>query len=183
MNNHAYTIEAILFALGKPMTYQELSNKSGLSAQETKEAIASLRERQGGVVLIDDGHTVVLRIAGALAPIIETIQTEEYARDIGKAGLETLAAVLYKGPLSRSEIDFIRGVNSSQTLRTLVMRGLLRKVPHPRHQRSFLFEPTTELLAHLGITDTAALPHYDTIREKLTALQAAYETQTAEHTV
>ncbi len=174
--NQTQIIEAILFSLGKPLTPQELAKISSLTASEVEGALRALSiKEKSGIVLVNDGRTVELRVAPVVSPLIEKIKAEEYTRDIGKAGLETLAAILYKGPLSRSEIDFIRGVNSSQTLRTLVMRGLVRKVSHPHHQRSFLFEPTTELLAHMGITTLMELPQYEGVKQKLQQLQEAYE--------
>ncbi len=127
-----------------------------------------------GVVVVDDGREVELRVAGAAAAVVEQVRRDEYNRDVGRAGQETLAAVLYRGPLTRAEVDFIRGVNSSQTLRTLTMRGLLRKVPNPKDERSFLYEPTTELLSSLGANSIKALPDYAAVREKLLALETAY---------
>ncbi len=128
----------------------------------------------GGVVCVDDGRAVELRVAPAAAKLVEEMRKEDLSRDIGRAGLETLSAILYRRPLTRSEIDFIRGVNSSQILRTLVMRGLVRKVPNPKDERSFLYEPTTELLSQLGVARASELPEYETVRSKLTELEAAY---------
>ena len=88
--------------------------------------------------------------------------------------MEALSAVLYRGPLSRAGIDFIRGVNSSQTLRTLTLRGLLRRIPNPKDERSFLYEPTTELLAELGVSRLQDLPDYAQVRDKLRQLEEAY---------
>src|SRR6185295_5857915 len=100
-------------------------------------------------------------------------------REVGRAGQEVLSAVLYRGPLTRSEIDFIRGVNSSQTLRTLTMRGLVRKVQNPKDSRSFLYEATTELLATLGVARARDLPDYAEVREKLSKLEEAYRQKEA----
>lgn len=177
----AQQIEALLFALGKPLSYAELAKMLGVSAAEIQEAAALLRHAEDrGVAVVDDGKTLELRVAGAAAEAIERVRKEEYDRDIGKAGLEALAILLYRGPSTRAEIDFIRGVNSSQTLRTLSVRGLVRKIPNPRDERSFLYEPTTELLAELGATNAAALPEYEQVREKLAALEAAYRQAEAE---
>jgi len=167
-------IEALLFALGRPLSRSELQKMLGCSAQELDAALSTLTKKDGGVVVVDDGREVELRAAPATSEIIERIRKEEYSREIGKAGLEALSAILYRGPLSRSEIDFIRGVNSSQTLRTLAMRGLIRRVPNPKDERSFLYEPTTELLAQLGVRSAQDLPDYAQVREKLSALEAAY---------
>jgi segregation and condensation protein B len=115
-----------------------------------------------------------LRTVSAAADLIEKVRKDEYAREVGKAGQEVLAAVIYRGPLTRSEIDFIRGVNSSQTLRTLTMRGLVRKLPNPKDSRSFLYESTTELLATIGVQRAQDLPDYAEVRDKLSKLEEAY---------
>lgn len=171
----AAKLEALLFALGRPLARAELGNMLGAEAADINNAITLLQEHpRGGIALVDDGKEVELRVAGESAPLIETIRKGEYNRDIGKAGLEVLAAILYRGPLSRSEIDFIRGVNSSQTLRTLTLRGLVRRIPNPRDERSFLYEPTTELMADLGVTRAQDLPDYAEVRQKLESLEQAY---------
>jgi segregation and condensation protein B len=177
----ASKIEALLFALGRPLSRSELSVMLGVGVVEVNAALENLAQsRQGGIVIVDDGSEVELRIAPESTSLIEKIRKEEYSRDIGKAGLEALAAVLYRGPLTRSEIDFIRGVNSSQTLRTLTLRGLVRRVPNPKDERSFLYEATTEVLAELGVTRPQDLPDYATVKEKLRTLEEAYRSKQTE---
>ena len=167
-------IEALLFALGRPISRSELIKLVAARPEQIEDALARLKARSDGIILVDDGVEVELRVGSGNAALIEKVRKEEYSRDIGKAGLEALSAVLYRGPLTRSEIDFIRGVNSSQTLRTLTLRGLVRKVPNPKDERSFLYEPTTELLAQLGISRVQDLPDYAEVRQKLQQLEEAY---------
>lgn len=169
-------IEALLFALGGPVSKKELAKKLGEEEAHIAQALLALQtSMQGrGLVLVDDGREVELRTSPETSAKIEELQKDEFSRDIGRAGLEVLAAVLYRGPLSRSEIDFIRGVNSSQTVRTLLMRGFVRKVPNPSDERSFLYEPTTEILSSLGAVSMHDLPGYAEVRSKLTALEDAY---------
>ena len=168
-------IEALLFALGRPMSRKELAALLGVEVAAVARGIAELQQRgDRGIVCVDDGGEVELRVAPQAAKLVESVRKDEFTREIGKAGSETLAAVLYRGPLTRSEIDFIRGVNSSQTIRTLLMRGLLRRVPNPRDERSFLYEPTTELMAQLGLANRKDLPDYTDVRSKLSALEEAY---------
>ncbi len=177
MNEHelAQHIEALLFAVGRPMSRTELMQKLGCTTEALEQAAALLRTREGsGIACVDDGTMLELRVGSAAAPLVETIRKDELSREVGKAGLEALSAILYRGPLTRSEIDFIRGVNSSQTLRTLLMRGLVRKVANPKDERSVLYEPTTELLAQLGIEHRDELPEFESVRTKLTELEAAY---------
>ncbi len=175
-NQVAAHIEALLFALGKPMSRQALTETLGVEAHLVDAALEVLRQAAPGrgIVVVDDGKILELRTAPEASELIERVRREENAREIGRAGLEVLAAILYRGPLTRSEIDFIRGVNSSQTLRTLTMRGLVRKIGNPKDERSFLYEATTELLSALGVTHPIDLPDQAATREKLTVLEAAY---------
>ncbi|MES2203564.1 MAG: SMC-Scp complex subunit ScpB [Patescibacteria group bacterium] len=175
-------IEALLFALGRPLSRAELVKYLDIPRDGLEAAIESLTTSLAGrgVALVDDGKEISLRVGGSAAELVETVRKDEYNRDIGKAGLETLAAVLYRGPLTRAEVDFIRGVNSSQTLRTLTMRGLLRRIPNPRDERSYLYEPTTELLATLSVGSVKELPEYTEVKVKLAKLEEAYRTVQAE---
>jgi segregation and condensation protein B len=180
-NDLSSKIEALLFALGRPLSRKELVKMLSVSEEEISAAIPLLLDsKQGGIALVDDGNEVELRTSAESSTLIEKIRKEEYSREIGKAGLEALSAVLYRGPLTRSEIDFIRGVNSSQTIRTLTLRGLVRKVPNPKDERSFLYEPTTELLSELGVTRAQELPDYADVRQKLQALEEAYRQKQSE---
>lgn len=173
----AQHIEALLFALGRPVSRKELAEMLAVNAEAVDAALGALKGAQAsrGVQCVDDGKEVELRATPEAAALIERVRKEEFSREIGRAGSETLAAILYRGPLTRSEIDFIRGVNSSQTIRTLLMRGLLRRIPNPKDERSFLYEPTTELLAELGITHQDELPEYESVRAKLAQLEEAYK--------
>ncbi|OGC88853.1 hypothetical protein A2419_02385 [Candidatus Adlerbacteria bacterium RIFOXYC1_FULL_48_26] len=181
MNDLQNKIEGLLFALGRPVSYIELAKILATDVGAIADAVRILRDarQNSGIVLVDDGKMLELRASQAAAEVIEQIRREEYSREIGKAGLETLATVMYRGPLSRSEIDFIRGVNSSQTLRTLLMRGLVRRIPNPRDERSFLYEVTTEVLAQLGLQDLRDLPDYADVKDKLSALEESYRNANA----
>lgn len=175
----ALNIEALLFALGRPLSRAELQKMLKASPEALAAAIAQLAGERGGVVLVDDGTTLELRTAPEASEAVERVRKDEYSREVGRAGLEALAAILY-GPkagrdgLTRTEIDFIRGVNSSQTLRTLAMRGLIRKMPNPKDERSFLYQPTTELLSSLGVAHLSDLPDYETVRQKLSELERSF---------
>jgi segregation and condensation protein B len=85
-----------------------------------------------------------------------------------KSSLETLSIVLYKNGVSRSEIDYIRGVNSSFILRNLIVRGLIEKITDPKDSRRLLYRPTFDALSFMGITSIEQLPNYS---EVITQLQ------------
>ncbi len=175
-------IEALLFVEGSAMKKAELAKLLAVELPMLDSALVSLKNALSdrGITLLDDGTHVELRTAPEVAEKIEALRREELSRDIGRAGLEVLASIMYRGPLTRAEIDFIRGVNSSQTLRTLLMRGLIRKVPNPKDERSFLYEPTTETLGHMGIVSVTELPEYEQVKTKLAELEEAYKRKEGE---
>lgn len=172
-------LEALLFYKNEPVTFSWLAKTLNMPENILRDIVEELRvefgERGLRIVLTED--TIALRSAPAFSELIEQLSREELEKDIGKAGLETLAIVLYHGPTSRAEIDFIRGVNASYIVRHLLSRGLIEKTRHPNDSRKYLYKPTTELLAHLGISHVSELPNYDEIRARLTELEQAYREQ------
>ena len=176
MRQRAAKIEALLFALGKPLARVELAAMLSVSAEEIEQALTLLveqgKENDRGIVLVDDGQHVELRTAPAAAELIEKVRREEFSRELGRSGAEVIAILLYQGLATRTQIDFIRGVNSSQALRTLSVRGLVRKAASPNSQRSMAYELTTDALAALGISRFLEAPEFEEIREKLNGLQA-----------
>jgi segregation and condensation protein B len=168
MTNLEQKIEAILLFKNEPMELKEFSKLLGVSIEDVTAAIDNLRDRykDRGIVLVSTGEEVSLGTHPSLSPLIEEIQKEELSRDIGRAGLETLAIVLYKGPVSRREIDYIRGVNSGFILRNLLIRGLVERT-EMSGERSYSYKPTLKLLEHLGVQSREELPEFSTAYKKL----------------
>jgi len=162
-------VEAVLFYKTEPVAKKELCSFLATSSDEIERALAMLRSRleAGATRVIDTGEIVQLVSAPEVAELLEKLHKEELAREIGKAGVETLAIVLYRGPVSRAQIDFIRGVNSSFILRNLQIRGLVERIAHPKDAHSFQYAATPALYAHLGITKKEALPEYASIMNEI----------------
>ena len=167
--NHESRIEAILLFKNEPVSLKELSKSLNISLDETQLAINNLQKKyeDSGIVIVTDGEVASFGTHPSLSSFIEEIQKEEVSRELGKAGLETLSIVLYKHPVSRREIDYIRGVNSSYILRSLMMRGLVERVDTTAGERSYSYKPTLELLRHLGITKKEDLPNYEEALAKM----------------
>jgi segregation and condensation protein B len=172
-------IEAILFYYAEPLTLRKLAATLKRGEDEVRTALLILEERlnTSGIRLLRNNDTVLLGTAPDASALIEAITKDELSKDLSKSALETLAIVLYKGPLTRSEIDYIRGVNSTFILRNLLIRGLIEKVENPEDQRSFLYRSTFALLEYMGITNKDELPEYT---ETLTALEKFIHTKTEE---
>lgn len=175
MNTEAL-MEAILFFKGEPMTIAELSSAGKKDAVEVSVALdaLALSLTARGVRLVREGETVMLATAPEAAALIEEMRKVELERDLGKAALETLTIILYRGPIGKSDIDYIRGVNSGSMLRALMIRGLVQREPHPTDKRAFVYRPTVELLAHLGIGTVEELPEYETVRKEVESFQKEF---------
>ncbi|MEX2013523.1 MAG: SMC-Scp complex subunit ScpB [Parcubacteria group bacterium] len=154
-------IEAILFFKNEPVSVSELAKLTGGKPAEVETALASLRAfyEDRGVVVLSDGAFVGFGTHPNMSELILNLQKEEISRELGRAGLETLAIILYKGPISRREIDHIRGVNSGFILRILLVRGLIERAEST--ERSYSYKATLKLMAYLGITRLQDLPEYE----------------------
>ncbi len=153
-----------------------LEKALGCTADEVRDALESLSVALAGtgLTLVRSDTEAVLAVAPVATEVVTKKATEEYGRDIGDAGLEVLTIVLYEGASTRAQIDYIRGVNSSSTLRNLLTRGLIERSGNPEDGREFIYRPTTELLAHLGATDRTALPEHGTISAELSSFKASH---------
>ena len=174
-------IEGVLFYKAEPMTKQELGSLFSVDEHTINMACDalhnSLQDRNGGVRLMITTTDVQLVTAPELSETIDLLRKEELKRDIGKAGAETLAIILYRGPVTRAEIDMIRGVNSTFILRNLLIRGLIDRIAHPTDKRQFQYQITTNLLAHLGITKKEELPDFATIADEIERYEKEHHAQ------
>lgn len=177
MKNLETQIEAILLFKNEPLSFSVLSKILNVSLDEVKATISSLQifYKNRGIILITEGDKIAFGTSPEVSELIESIQKEEFSRDLGKAGLETLSIILYKGPISRKEIDNIRGVNSGFIIRNLLIRGLVEKGESEVGERSFSYKPTIELLRYLGITKREDLPEFNTAFSKLEAFSQKEE--------
>lgn len=170
----AQKIEAVLFWKAEPVTIKKLAQLLDADVKSVKVGLVELEKiLQGrGVTLVQTDYEVMLGTAKELSPLIERLTKDELTRDLGRAGLETLSVVLYQGPISRSNIDYIRGVNSQFILRSLLIRGLVERVDNPADARSYLYKPSLDLLSHLGISKITELPEYGAVRKDIESFKA-----------
>jgi len=155
-------IEAILFWKGEPMSRKKLAEILNANQIEINEGLEKLKINleSRGIVLIEKDNDVTLGTSPELSALIENLQKEELNKDLSKASLETLSIVLYKNGVSRAEIDYIRGVNSSFTLRALSVRGLVEKTTDPKDNRRYVYKPSFELMSFMGIKSVEELPDF-----------------------
>jgi len=162
-------IEAILFWKGEPLSRKKLAEILKVGQTEINEGIEKLKvSLQGrGIVLQEKDNDITLGTAPEFSGLIENLQKEELNKDLSKASLETLSIVLYKNGVSRAEIDYIRGVNSSFTLRALAIRGLVEKITDPNDNRRYVYRPSFELLSFMGVKSVEELPGYNEVNNDI----------------
>src|SRR3990172_7767665 len=149
-------IEALLFVAGEPMSPEKLSKLLKKDKEEIKKALGTLGDN-----LLERGIRV-------------SRNNNEYilitAPELSGATLETLAVIVYKGSLSRAKIDYIRGVNSSFTVRNLMIRGLVERKPDPDDSRSWLYSPSFDFLKYMGIERIENLAGYEDFKKEMDEL-------------
>lgn len=159
---HSALLEAVLFASGEAIERSRLAKLLDLTPSDlaiaAEELSASLEGR--GLALIETEKELELRTAPHASSIIKKLRESELSRDLGKASLETLAMILYRGSATRGEIDWVRGVNSGAAIRSLTLRGLIERTEDATDKRRARYNPTVDALAHLGVTKKEELPRF-----------------------
>jgi segregation and condensation protein B len=176
MTPHASQLESILFFKGEPVSARELASILSISEKEVHAAALELQEHlsreKRGVRLMENDGAYMLATAPEMSSRIEALVKEDLQKELGKAGMETLAIVLYYGPVTRAKIDYVRGVNSSFSVRALAIRGLIDRNEHPSDQRSFIYTPSFKLLSYLGVEKVSDLPEYAALKEEIAQFEA-----------
>ena len=153
-------IEALLFASGESLEKKQLIKLLGLTEKELTTALGALTDslKERGIALVETATEVELRTSAEAAAIVKKLRESELSRDLGPASLETLAVIAYQDGATRSDIDWVRGVNSSASLRTLLLRGLIKGREDERDKRRIRYSLTTDAFGHLGVSRASDLP-------------------------
>lgn len=178
-NSLSSQIEALLFHTGEPMDITELADACDVDADRVHEALAALESEleDRGLTLVRSDSSVQLRTGDQFADLIKQFRENRINTDLTSAQSEALAVIAYIQPVSKPDIDFIRGVNSRTVLRNLQTRGLINK---QQQNKKTHYKLTTDALAHLGISKASELPQYEKTQNKLTEFISAAEDEGAE---
>ena len=162
-------IESLLFVSNKPLSLKQLAKFSGGSESDVKESLDQLINMRAGsgVVLLDAPDGYQLATNSANSEIVKDFLNADLRESLTEATVEVLAIIAYRQPISKAEIESIRGVNSQYSLRALLMRGLIEKIPNPNDARGSLYQVTTEFLQQMGITSVNDLPDFAELVSKI----------------
>jgi segregation and condensation protein B len=158
-------IEAILFAGAKPYGVKRLAEFLDASQKEVEEALTELDERlkETGIMLQRSGSEVQLVTQPQFADEVKQVAREEVIGELTRPSLEALTILAYRGPLTRPEIEQIRGVHSSLILRNLQLRGLVEEMEEVRLGQP-VYAVTFDFIRHLGLKSLEDLPQYEELR-------------------
>ncbi len=164
----AQKLESLLFASGDPLSHNTIMDLLDINPTTLKKSIDELESMlQGhGLVLVSDNNTLSLATAQTSSEVVEKMRKSELEKPLGKAGLETLATVLYRGPVTKADIDYIRGVDSGSIVRNLMMRGLIER-KEKEGMRGYIYIHTIDALRFLGFSHVKDLPGYGEINTQI----------------
>jgi segregation and condensation protein B len=170
-------IESILFVAGEPVAKSKLMRVLDVDEAGLMVAIETLSKRYSddsasGLALLFHKDTLTLTTKPEQAALIELLTKETLQESLTKTQLEVLAIIAYRGPIARPEIEAIRGVNCSFTLRNLLLRELIEREGNPSNLRGFVYTLSAQFLMSLGLSSMEELPDYAKLREDEKLAQA-----------
>jgi len=156
-------IEAILFVAGEAVSLKELSRALRVEDRELKQALKELQDEydynQRGFLLKRFGDNVQLATRPLYAEDVVRLLQPVQQQSLSQAAMETLAVVAYKQPVTRAEVEQIRGVKCDYSLQSLMNKRLIQEVGRKDTiGRPILFGTTDEFLSHFGLEDLDNLP-------------------------
>jgi segregation and condensation protein B len=156
----ASRVEAILFVAEKPVGRSELARITGVTPRQLDAALAELGTAYegSGLRLQHDGDEWQIVTAPEMAPFVAAYLGADRLR-VSPASLETLAVIAYRQPITRAEVEAVRGVNCDQTIYTLMSRRLIEEQGRKDAPgRPILYGTTWEFLECFGLTSLEQLP-------------------------
>lgn len=166
MSNNAKKIEAILFMSGGPVSKKKIGILVGCDPDGVERYTEELfnARLESGVIIVDSGTHLSLATHPEVLSMVEKIEKEYVTGPLSKSAQETLSIISYAGPISKTDIDFLRGVNTQYAIRRLTTRGL---VFEKKEGKNKFLVCTPEFLMHLGINKLKDLPNYADIRKTI----------------
>lgn len=158
-------VESVLFVASKPLEVSKIAKSLGTENAKIEEALNALENKYSaisGIHLLRMGDSIQLVSNPDNTEFVEKFTKTEFKEDLTKAQLETLTVVAYRGPITRAEVESIRGVNCSVILRNLLIRGLVNEFEDKEHVLP-VYELSIEALRFLGLSSIEGLPDYSSL--------------------
>ncbi len=163
--------EAILFSKGDPVEIKSLTKFLKISSSEFSQILAALRERyaqaSSGLQIVEKKNKIQLVTKANLGLLVNKFLGQSLNEKLSAATLETLAIIAYRGPITKAQIEYIRGVNSSFALKNLLLKGVVERRENPLDNRSYIYEISFDFLRKMGLKRVSDLENYEELSQKL----------------
>jgi segregation and condensation protein B len=174
--NKQAELEALLFYYGEAISVKKIAKIIGVKEEEVRQLLdlleAALKGNpERGLQLIRNEDEIQLATKPEFQSIGQQLTQDEFKEELTPASLETLSIVAYLGPITRMMIDYIRGVNSSFTLRSLLIRGLVERDFQPDKANVYEYRASFDFLKHLGLGRREDLPEYEKYKDILSKFE------------
>ncbi|MCX7589351.1 MAG: SMC-Scp complex subunit ScpB, partial [Patescibacteria group bacterium] len=167
--NKIAELEVLLFVYGEPISISNIAKYLNLNEEDClnliKEYELKLKEENRGLAILINNNLIQLGTKPEYSDLVENLVKREFSDDLTPAASETLSIILYLGPISKSKIDYLRGVDSGFILRNLMIRGLIERFQNPYNLHTFLYDVSFKLLKYLGINKKEDLPDYEKFKK------------------
>ncbi len=161
-------LESLLFVSLKPLALKELANLTQAKTAAVEEALAELARDyetgERGLALIKNNSQYQITTAGDNAELIKGFLQDEASGELSQPSLEALTIIAYRGPLSKIDLDRIRGVNCSLIIRNLLLRGLIEEKFDKTKNENY-YTVTHDFIRFLGLSSVDELPDYGKLHQ------------------
>lgn len=156
-------IEALLFASGDPLSIKELSSILGIGEKQVRRIMDQMIEEYNkdtrGICVIEFNNKFQLSTKPEYGNYVKKLVKPDNRQNLSNAAIETLSIIAYKQPITKAEIDEIRGVRSDRAITTLLEKGLIREAGRKETTgRPILYCTTDEFLKYFGFKNLEELP-------------------------
>jgi len=170
MNELKSKIEALLFVSAKPITINYLAELIKVEAGEIEkvgdELLAEYRDSGRGMQIVKDHAKYQMVTAPDHADLIRELIKDETTGELSRPSLETLTIIAYRGPISRADLNRIRGINCALIIKNLLLRGLIEAKENTEDGDSY-YNVTFDFIRHLGLNDITELPDYERLSKDI----------------
>lgn len=173
-------IESLLFISAKPMAASQMADLLNADKKEViinaDELLENYKNSQAGVQIIKDGSKYQMVSAPANAKVIQEFIKDETTGELSRPSLEALTIIAYRGPVTKIDLDRIRGVNCALILRNLLIRGLIEGKFDKKKNETY-YNATFDFIRFLGLNGIKDLPDYERLRQDDTINRMLEEAQ------
>lgn len=161
-------IESILFASQKPLSAKQLANLGIGRSKEITRAIENLlteyKEQKRGIQITKTENKYQMATAGENAELVQGLARQELNSELSRPSLETLTIIAYRGPISKLDLERIRGINCGLILRNLLIRALIEENFHKQKNETY-YTISPKFIRHLGLNTIEELPDYQRLSQ------------------